>query len=343
MKYKSLGNTGLKVSELCLGTMTFGSSFYHIGEVDLELAKKIVKTSWEAGVNFFDTADVYSQGESEKILGQAIKDLGIDRRKAIIATKVRGPMSEDAAEGTGDVNNVGLSRKHIMESVDASLERLGADYIDLYQIHGVDKTTPIEETLAALNDLVRQGKVHYIGCSNLTVRQLAKALEISKARGWASFSSLQAYYSVAGRDLEYELLPLCREEGLGVLPWSPLAGGFLTGKYRRDQEGPEGSRRADFDFPPVNKDEAYDVVEVMDDIAESKDASIPQVALSWLLHRRGVTSVIIGAKKISQLKDNLGAVDVALSDEEFARIAEVTEPREIYPLWMVKRMNGEVE
>jgi len=341
MKYKRLGNTGLKVSEICLGTMTFGSSFYNIGEVDLDLAKDIVKTSWEAGVNFFDTADVYSRGESEKILGQALKDLGIDRRKAVIATKVRGPMSEEAAEGEGDVNNVGLSRKHIMESVDASLDRLGTDYIDLYQIHGVDRTTPLEETLAALNDLVRQGKVHYIGYSNLSVRQLAKAVQISKANGWATFSSLQAYYSVAGRDLEYELLPLCREEGLGVLPWSPLAGGFLTGKYRRDQKGPEGARRTDFDFPPVDKDEAFDAVEVMYDIAEQKGASIPQVALAWLLHREGVTSVIIGAKKMSQLKDNLGAAELSLSADDIARISEVTEPADIYPNWMVKRMNGE--
>jgi aryl-alcohol dehydrogenase-like predicted oxidoreductase len=343
MKYHRLGNTGLKVSEICLGTMTFGSSFYNIGEVDLELAKRIVKTSWEAGVNFFDTADVYSFGESEQILGQAIKDLGIDRRKAVIATKVRGAMSEGAMDGTADVNNVGLSRKHIMESVEASLQRLDTDYIDLYQIHGVDDTTPIEETLAALNDLVRQGKVHYIGCSNLSVRQLAKAIQISKANGWATFSSLQAYYSVAGRDLEYELLPLCREEGLGVLPWSPLAGGFLTGKYRRDQEGPEGARRSEFDFPPVNKEKAYDVVEVMDDIAEYKGASIPQVALAWLLHREGVTSVIIGAKKISQLEDNLGAADVELTADEISRISEVTEPHDIYPNWMVKRMNDDAD
>lgn len=343
MQYNQLGNTGLKVSEICLGTMTFGSSFYNIGEVDLDLAKDIIQTSWEAGVNFFDTADVYSRGESEKILGQAIKDLGIERRKAVIATKVRGPMSDDAGQGTGDVNNVGLSRKHILESVDASLERLGTDYIDLYQIHGVDKNTPIEETLSALNDLVRQGKVHYIGCSNLSVRQLAKAIQISKANGWATFSSLQAYYSVAGRDLEYELLPLCREEGLGVLPWSPLAGGFLTGKYRRDKEGPEGARRTGFDFPPVDKEMGYDVVEVMDEIAESKGASIPQVALAWLLHKKGVTSVIIGAKKMSQLKDNLGASKLELSTSEIARISEVTKPREIYPQWMVKQMNNEVD
>lgn len=341
MKYKRLGNTGLKVSEICLGTMTFGSSFYNIGEVDLDLAKDIVETSWEAGVNFFDTADVYSYGESEKILGKAIKDLGIERRKAVIATKVRGPMTEEAAEGTGDVNNVGLSRKHIMESVDASLDRLGTDYIDLYQIHGVDENTPIEETLSALNDLVRKGKVHYIGCSNLSVRQLAKALEISRANGWATFSSLQAYYSVAGRDLEYELLPLCREEGLGVLPWSPLAGGFLTGKYRRDEDGPEGARRTDFDFPPVDKKEAYDAVEIMDEIAESKDASIPQVALAWLLHREGVTSVIIGAKKMSQLEDNLKAAELTLTADEIRRISKVTTPDDIYPQWMVERMNGE--
>lgn len=341
MKYKTLGNTGLKVSELCLGAMTFGSSFYSIGEVDLDLAKKMIQTSWDAGVNFFDTADVYSKGESEQILGQALKSLGIERRKAVIATKVRGPMSEGASEGTGDVNNVGLSRKHIMESVDASLERLGTDYIDLYQIHGVDDQTPIEETLSALNDLVRMGKVHYIGCSNLSVRQLAKSLQISKANGWATFSSLQAYYSVAGRDLEYELLPLCREEGLGVLPWSPLAGGFLTGKYRRDQDDPEGSRRTEFDFPPVDKEEGYDVVEVMDEIAQKKNASIPQVALAWLLHQPGVTAPIIGAKKMSQLEDNLASAELNLSADELSQIAETTEPKSIYPQWMVEQMNGE--
>ncbi len=339
MKYKRLGNTGLKVSELCLGAMTFGSSFYNIGEVDLDLAKEMVETSWEAGVNFFDTADVYSRGESEQILGQAIRDVGIDRRKAVIATKVRGPMSDEAAEGTGDVNNVGLSRKHIMESVDASLERLGTDYIDLYQIHGVDDQTPIEETLSALNDLVRKGKVHYIGCSNLTVRQLAKSLEISKAKGWAAFSSLQAYYSVAGRDLEYELLPLCREEGLGVLPWSPLAGGFLTGKYRRDEDEPEGSRRTEFDFPPIDKEKGYDAVEVMDEIAEKKGASIPQIALAWLLHQPGVTAPIIGAKKMGQLEDNLASTQINLTTDELDRIAETTEPKSIYPQWMVERMN----
>ncbi|HYW33804.1 MAG TPA: aldo/keto reductase [Balneolaceae bacterium] len=341
MKYTTLGKTGLKVSEICLGAMTFGSSFHGIGEVDLDLATEMVKTSWEAGVNFFDTANVYSQGESEKILGQAIKDVGIKRRQAVIATKVRGPMSEEAAEGTGDVNNVGLSRKHIFESVEASLERLGTDYIDLYQIHGVDKSTPIEETLSALNDLVRMGKVRYIGCSNLTVRQLAKSLEISKAHDWSSFVSLQAYYSVAGRDLEYELLPLCREEGLGVLPWSPLAGGFLTGKFRRDQENPEGARRTNFDFPPVDKEEAYDAVEVMDEIAQEKEATIPQIALAWLLHQPGVTAPIIGAKKMSQLKDNLASAEIELSDEELNRIAETTEPTPIYPQWMVQRMHDE--
>lgn len=343
MKYKTLGNTGLKVSELCLGTMTFGSSFYSIGEVDLELAKKMIKTSWEVGVNFFDTADVYSRGESERILGQALKDLGIDRRKAVIATKVRGPMSDEAADGTGDVNNVGLSRKHIMESVDASLERLGTDYIDLYQIHGVDEQTPIKETLSALNDLVRMGKVHYIGCSNLTVRQLAQSLEISKANGWSSFVSLQAYYSVAGRDLEYELLPLCKEQGLGVLPWSPLAGGFLTGKYRRDQDNPKDARRTEFDFPPVDKEEGYDAIEVMDEIAEEKGATIPQIALAWLLHQPGVTAPIVGAKKMSQLEDNLASTKIKLSDQEVARISETTEPKSIYPQWMVERMSGEEE
>lgn len=341
MKYHQLGNTGLTVSNLCLGTMTFGSSFYNIGEVDQKAANKLVKRSLDAGVNFFDTANVYSRGESEQILGKAFKDLGVDRDSVVIATKVRGPMSEAAAEGTGDFNNVGLSRKHILSSCEDSLERLGTDYLDLYQIHGWDAQTPIEETLSALNDLVRKGMVRYVGCSNLAARQIAKAIQLSKANDWEPFVSLQAYYSAAGRDLEHELLPLCREEGLGVLPWSPLAGGFLTGKFRRDQEAPEGARRKEFDFPPVDKEMGYDLVEVMDDIADAHDASIPQVALAWLLHQQGVTSVIIGAKKMSQLEDNLGSADLELTDEDLARIDEVSKPPVQYPQWMIERMNGE--
>ncbi|HKJ33104.1 MAG TPA: aldo/keto reductase [Balneolales bacterium] len=335
MKYRSLGKSGVKVSELCMGTMTFGSSFHNIGQVDQKLANEMVAKVYGAGVNFFDTANVYSRGESEKILGQSLKDLEIPREKVVIATKVRGPMSDEAAEGIGDVNNVGLSRKHIMESCEASLQRLGMDYIDLYQVHGWDPVTPMEETLRALDDLVKQGKVRYIGCSNWAARQLAKSLPVAKFNNWSSFVSLQAYYSAAARDLEHELLPLCREEGLGVLPWSPLAGGFLTGKFRRNQDGPEDSRRKDFDFPPLDKEKAYDAVEAMEEIAKKHDSSIPQVALAWLLAQDGVTSVIIGARKMSQLEDNLKSVEVDLTSEEFNRISEITQPQALYPGWMI--------
>lgn len=336
MKYKNLGKTGLKVSEVCLGTMTFGSTNRGLGDLNLDEAKDLVATAWEAGVNFFDTADVYAGGEAEKILGQAIKDLGIAREKAVIATKVWAPMSNEAAAGTGDVNNKGLSRKHIMESIDASLDRLGTDYIDLYQIHGEDPSTPLEETLSTLNDLVRQGKVHYIGCSNVSVRYLAKAIQISRANGWETFSSLQAYYSVLGRDLEYELAPLCEEEGVGIMTWSPLAGGFLTGKYRRNQAAPEDSRRSSFSFPPVDEELGYDVVEVMDDIAKNKDITVSQVALSWLLHQRSVTSIIVGAKSKAQLLENLKSIHVDLSQEDINRISEITKPKPIYPLWLLQ-------
>ena len=340
MRYKRLGNTGLKVSELCMGTMTFGSKFHNIGQVDQKSADELMKRALNAGINFFDTANVYSRGESERILGKSLKTLNVRRDSVIIATKVRGAMSDEAAKGTGDPNNVGLSRQHIMASCDASLQRLNTDYIDLYQVHGWDLTTPVEETLQALNDLVRMGKVRYIGCSNWAARQIAKALQISKAHDWASFISLQAYYSVAGRDLEHELLPLCREEGLGVLPWSPLSGGFLSGKYRRNKETPEDSRRTGFDFPPIDKEKGYNAVEVMDKIAIQKNASVAQVALAWLLAQDGVTSVIIGAKKMSQLEDNLKSVDVELTDDEIAAISATTQPQKLYPQWMIEFQNA---
>ncbi len=339
MKYNRLGNTGLKVSELCLGTMTFGSNFYNIGTLGQEDSTRMVARARDAGINFFDTADMYSFGESEKILGQAVKDIGATRESVVIATKVRSPMSEAAWKGTGDFNNVGLSRKHIFEACEASLKRLDMDYIDLYQVHGWDVVTPVEETLRALDDLVRAGKVRYLGCSNWTARHLAKGLGLAGAHDWSGFVSLQAYYSLVGRDLEHELLPLCVEEGLGVLPWSPLAGGFLSGKYRRDSEPPEGSRRVDFDFPPIDRERGYDAVEALDQIAKVKDASVAQVALAWLLAQEGVTSVIIGASKMSQLEDNLKAVDVELTDEEVARISATTAPEKLYPAWMVERQN----
>src|SRR5579862_3016371 len=236
MNYRQLGKSGVRVSELCLGTMTFGSGFFNIAVVDQAGANQMVGRSLQAGINFFDTADVYSSGESETILGRALKECGAARESVVVATKVFAPMSRAAAQREGDANNYGLSRLHIMAGCEASLRRLGTDYIDLYQVHGFDMATPVEETLRALDDLVRQGKVRYAGCSNWPARHLMKALCLADARWWERFVSLQAYYSLAARDLEHELLPLCREEGLGVLPWSPLSGGFLSGKYRRGQE-----------------------------------------------------------------------------------------------------------
>jgi aryl-alcohol dehydrogenase-like predicted oxidoreductase len=339
MRYNRLGNTGLKVSELCLGTMTFGSEFYNIGEVDPGLATEMVETVLEAGVNFFDTADIYSYGESETILGQALNDVGIEREKVVLATKVRGAMSEEAAEGTGDVNNVGLGRKHIFEACENSLERIDTDYIDLYQVHGWDYDTPMEETLEALNDLVRSGRVRYIGCSNWSARHLMKALRISRERGWAIFDSLQAYYSLANRDLEHELLPLCKEEGLGVLPWSPLSGGLLTGKYRRDGEKPEDARRVEFDFPPVKEEKSFEAIDAMDEISQRTKASIPQIALKWLTYQEGVNSVIIGAKTIEQLEENLETAETDISPETLDTLSSITEPPALYPKWMYAMQN----
>jgi len=340
MHYRQLGRTGLKVSELCLGTMTFGSNFFNIAQVGQEEATRMVGRALDAGVNFFDTADMYSYGEAEEILGKALQSLGVDRHAVVIATKVRSPMSQAAMDGSGDPNNVGLSRQHIMAAVEASLRRLGTDHIDLYQVHGWDRLAPMEETLRALDDLVRQGKVHYLGCSNWTARHLAKALAWSDARGQARFVSLQAYYSLAGRDLEHELLPLAAEEGLGVLPWSPLAGGFLGGRIRRDQALPGDTRRAGFDFPPVDRERGYDAIDALESVARELEATIPQVALAWLLTRPAVSSVIIGARRMEQLDDDLGAAGLQLTPDQIARLAATTQPPTLYPEWMIARQNA---
>lgn len=255
MKYNMLGRTGVFVSEICLGTMTFGGRgeiWQKIGRLDQAAARDLVRTAIDAGVNFFDTADVYSEGEAERILGQAFKDLGIARRDMIIATKVRGRM------GPGP-NAVGLTRGHILDAVDDSLGRLGTDHIDLYQIHGADPVTPIDETLRALDDLVRSGRVRYIGCSNLMGWQIMKALGVSEYEGWTRFETIQAYYSIAGRELEREIIPLAAAERLGLMVWSPLAGGLLSGKFRRDAAGPNDARRNSFDFPPVDREHAFNV------------------------------------------------------------------------------------
>jgi aryl-alcohol dehydrogenase-like predicted oxidoreductase len=339
MRYRRLGDTGLKVSELCLGTMTFGTNFYNIASVDQGGSDRMVARALEAGINFFDTADVYSYGESEAALGHAIKESGARRDAMVIATKVRSAMSDAASAGTGDLNNVGLSRQHIMSACEASLRRLGTDYIDLYQVHGWDVLTPIEETLRALDDLVRQGKVRYLGCSNWAPRHLAKSLGISRLHDWERFVSLQAYYSLVGRDLEHELLPLCHEEGLGVLVWSPLSGGFLSGKYRRDNPNPEGARRTAFDFPPVDAERGFDAIDALDQVAQQRQSTVAQVALAWLLAQPGVTSIIIGANKMSQLEDNLKAIEVELSAEEIERLSSTTTPGAIYPRWMIDLQN----
>ena len=341
MNYRQLGKSGLRVSELCLGTMTFGSRFFHIAAVDQAGANQMVARALEAGINFFDTADVYSFGESETTLGKALRECSVEREAVLVATKVFAPMSDAAARREGDVNNYGLSRQHIIAGCEASLRRLNTDYIDLYQVHGWDPLTPIEEPLRALDDLVRQGKVRYLGCSNWTARHLMKALCVAEARSWERFVSLQAYYSLAGRDLEHELTGLCREEGLGVLPWSPLSGGFLTGKFRRGQPGPLGARRSTFEFPPIDEERGYDAVEALDALAKEKTATVPQVALAWLLAQPVVSSVIIGANKMSQLEDNLKATEVRLLAGEVARLGATTEPPKLYPQWMVERQNSQ--
>jgi len=332
MKYRLLGNTGLKVSELCLGTMTFGGKGYWtaIGQLQQEPVDELLKRSVEAGINFIDTANVYSEGVSEEMTGKAIRNLALKRDDLVIATKVRGKMGEGP-------NSSGLTRKHILQQAEESLRRLNIEYIDLYQIHGYDPLTPLEETLEALDLLVKSGKVRYIGCSNISSWQLMKALSYSHYNRLARFVSLQAYYTIAGRDLERELIPLLQDQKVGLMVWSPLAGGLLSGKYRRNVQGPEDSRRVSFDFPPVDKEKAFDIIEVMLGIAGEKGISVAQVALAWLLHQPAVTSIIIGAKKAEQLEDNLKAIDVVFTTDELNKLDEVSKLSPEYPGWMIER------
>ena len=335
MKYRRLGTTGVYVSELCLGAMTFGAQWEMIGALGQKEADALVGRSLDAGINFFDTADVYSTGDSEEILGRS---LGARRRDVVIATKVRGRM------GPGP-NQVGLSRLHIIDACEASLKRLGTDYIDLYQIHRADPETAIDETLSALTDLVRAGKVRYIGCSNLEAWELMKALGVSERRGFERFQCTQSYYALAGRDIERDTIPLVRDQDLGLLVWSPLAGGFLSGKFTREGARDADARRVAFDFPPLDKDHAFDILDVMRPIAEAHGASVAQVALAWLLAKEAVTSVIIGAKRMDQLVDNLGAVELTLTDDEVERLDEVSATAAPYPAWMLSlgddRLPGE--
>jgi aryl-alcohol dehydrogenase-like predicted oxidoreductase len=331
MRYNQLGRTGLLVSELCLGTMTFGGEglFKAVGQVQQGDADALLKRAIDAGVNFIDTANVYSNGRSEEITGQAIKNLGLKREDVVLATKVLGPM------GPGP-NDRGAGRGHIMDQVKASLKRLGTDHIDLYQIHGWDTLTPIEETVRALDDLVRQGHVRYVGVSNWAAWQITKALGISERLNLARFESTQSYYTIVGRDLERELVPMMNSEKIGLMVWSPLAGGYLSGKYRQGKEGVDG-RRANFDFPPVNQDRGEAVLDAMDTIAQAKGVSIARIALAWLLHQPHVSSVIVGAKRVDQLEDNLAAVDITLDAGELATLDKASRlPRE-YPGWMIER------
>jgi len=332
MRYRLLGRTGLYVSEICLGAMTYGGKgrWEVVGQLGLPEAQAQIKAAFDAGVNFIDTANVYSDGDSEKLVGQALANLGLPREDLVIATKVRVRMGPTP-------NRVGLTRVHIMNEVDASLRRLGLDHVDLYQIHGVDPVTPLDETLRALEDLVRSGRVRHLGVSNHAAWQIMKALGISQLQGWNRLESVQAYYSIAGRDLEREIIPMAKDQSLSILAWSPLAGGLLSGKFREDAAGPQGARRTTFDFPPVDRARAFRCVEVMRPIARARGVSVARVALAWVLHQPAVTSVIIGAKTLEQLADNLAAADLQLLDTELATLDEVSRlPRE-YPGWMFDR------
>ena len=333
MRNHSLGRTGLFVSELCLGTMTFGGSdgiWGKIGSLGQAEADRLVGQAIDAGINFIDTADVYAGGVSEQLTGQALRNLKVPRESVVVATKVFGETGPGA-------NARGNSRGHILDGVKASLRRLQLDHIDLYQIHGFDAATPIEETVRALDQLVRQGHVRYVGVSNWAAWQIVKALGVSERLGLSRFESLQAYYTLAGRDLEREIVPMLKSEGVGLMVWSPLAGGLLSGKYKAGATTEEGSRRASFDFPPVDRDRADLVIDAMRPLAESRGVSVAQIALAWLLHQPQVTSVIVGAKRPDQLADNIAATTVQLTSAELKTLGDASALPAEYPGWMFER------
>jgi aryl-alcohol dehydrogenase-like predicted oxidoreductase len=327
MDYRQLGRSGLRVSALTLGTMTFGAAgkFASIGTTDLDTARRQIDMCLDAGVNLIDTADVYSEGASEEIVGQALAGR---RDRVLLATKARMAMGDGP-------NDAGLSRHHLIRACEASLRRLGTDHIDLYQVHEWDGVTPMEETLGALDDLRRAGKIRYAGCSNFSGWQMSKALGVSERLGLVRYASQQVYYSLQSRDAEYEIVPACIDQGVGILVWSPLAGGLLSGKYRRGQQAPEGSRHlTDWNEPPVRDEEqTYDVIEAAVEIGEAHGVSAAQVALAWLLGRPGISSLVIGARREDQLADNLAAAELVLSAEERARLDELSAPPLIYPHW----------
>ena len=325
MEYRLLGRSGLKVSTVTMGTMTFGGSA-KIGDTDLKGAQRQIDLCLDAGVNLIDTANVYSRGISETIIGEAME--GGRRNRALIATKVRFKMGEGP-------NDNGLSRWHIVEQAEQSLRRLRTDVIDLYQVHQWDGSTPLEETMEALDTLVRQGKVRYVGCSNYSGWHIMKALGVAGAHNYQRFVSQQIHYTLHAREAEYELVPITLDQGLGILVWSPIAGGLLSGKYRRGVNAPEGSRHAGGHAePPVyDWEKLYDIIDVVVSVAEEHNVSGAQVALAWLLQRPGVTSVIVGGRNEAQFKDNLAAADLKLSDHQVTRLNEVSQPTLIYPYW----------
>ncbi|MDQ0475040.1 aldo/keto reductase [Labrys wisconsinensis] len=336
MRYRPLGQSGLYVSELCLGTMTFGGGegfWRQIGTLQQQEADELVRTALDAGINFIDTANVYAEGLSEEITGRALRNLGIARDQVVVATKGFGRMAPGP-------NGVGASRGHLLDQAKASLRRLQLDHIDLYQIHGFDAFTPMEETLEALDTLVRQGLVRYVGVSNWAAWHVAKGLGIAARRGFTPIRSLQAYYTLAGRDLEREIAPMLASESVGLMVWSPLAGGLLSGKYDRSNSAGGDGRRATFDFPPVDRDRAFAVIDAMRPIAEARGCTVAQVALAWLLHQPVVTSVIVGAKRTAQLAENIGATEVVLSPEDLQALDTASAlPRE-YPGWMLERQGA---
>ncbi|CAN5295313.1 aldo/keto reductase [soil metagenome] len=338
MKYNFLGNTGLVVSELCFGTMTFGGTGYWeaIGKIQQQGVNDLMKVVVDSGINFIDTANIYSYGESEKLLGQSIKDLSFNRHELVIATKVRGRMGEGK-------NNVGLSRYHIFQSVDESLQRLQMDHIDILYVHGVDPKLPVEEIMHSLNDIVLTGKVRYVAICNWPAWMVMKAIGIADKNGWNKIAGLQYFYSLAGRDIERELLPLAADQNIAVMPWSPLAGGFLSGKFTRGNEKAGDSRRDTFDFPPINKEKAYDIIDVIAEIGKQHNVSAAQIALAWVRHQKGITSTIIGAKNVDQLNDNIRSTEIQLTVDDLKKIDEVSAlPRE-YPGWMVERQSADRE
>ncbi len=332
MRYNRLGQSGLVVSELCLGAMTFGNKPGGFFQHDLDQAGStaLVKQALDGGINFIDTANVYSGGQSEEFTGKALRDLGIARDQVVIATKGMGPMGEGP-------NDAGYSRYHLLAQADASLKRLGLDHVDLYQIHGWDPHTPMEEGLRAIEDIVRSGRARYVGVSNWAAWQIAKALGIAERRGWDKFVSDQAFYAVSSRELERELVPMMQSEGLGLMVWSPLAGGLLSGKYAAGKDGAvEGEgRRATLAFPRVDEDKALECVEAMRPMAMAHGVSVAAIALAWLLHQPVVSTVIVGAKRADQLEANLAASKVELHPEELATLDAIATPAPEYPGWVI--------